>query len=142
MTNEEYVDKVRVLLFDNHRLVIEGDAEALVRGCAQANAVGLLPIDAVDTIAKRFLEQLHGKLKAQREGVVEKKKVYWQGEIGPTDDFGAPYGNVMYDAQTHRGRWANMSEQSYQTFSIHRLGTGHGQKYKQQPDGRWLKVEG
>jgi hypothetical protein len=81
-------------------------------------------------------------LMRSRKHAMEAKKVYWAGKIGETDDFGNPYGNVMYDAKTFRGRWANMSEHSFNVFGVPGLGIGNGQKYEKQADGRWLKVEG
>jgi len=72
------------------------------------------------------------------------EKVYWMGSLGDKDDFGLPYKGVMYDAKTKNGQWANMSYDSWVAHGAHgeRLGTGYGQKYRQQDDGRWLKVEG
>jgi len=70
--------------------------------------------------------------------------VYWTGTLPPEDDFGEPYGMLMYDAPTvYRGKWANMSHKSWLRYgATDQLGTGLGQKYEKQPDGRWLKVEG
>lgn len=73
---------------------------------------------------------------------MSERKVYWQGFLGSTDDFGRPYGEVMYDAKTTMGPWANMAEESYRVHGVGKLGTGYGQKYEKQADGRWLKVEG
>ena len=70
------------------------------------------------------------------------KKVYWQGELGPEDDFGKKYDNVMYDGKTRSGPWANMSYVSWVRFGVGKLGTGYGQRYERQANGRWLKVEG
>ena len=71
------------------------------------------------------------------------EKLYWAGPIGEFDDFGKPYGDVMYDAKTRfNGMWANMNEDSFKAHSFGKLGTGWGQKYAKQADGRWLKVEG
>jgi hypothetical protein len=71
---------------------------------------------------------------------------YWLGDVGGWDDFGNPYdcktGGVMYDAATKEGPWANMSEQSFKEFGCGKLGTGFGQKYELQPDGRYMKVAG
>jgi hypothetical protein len=69
--------------------------------------------------------------------------VYWLSHVGETDDFGKPYKDVMYDGKTKQwGSWANMNGSSWKTHGVGKLGTGYGQKYKRQPDGRWLKVEG
>lgn len=68
--------------------------------------------------------------------------VYWLSPLGKTDDFGVPYGDEMFDGKTIGGPWANMTRRSWVRHGIGRLGTGFGQRYKKQPDGRWLKVEG
>jgi hypothetical protein len=70
--------------------------------------------------------------------------VYWLSPVGEFDDFGNPIENIIIDGRTKQGPWALMSEGSWM---IHggtggRLGTGLGQKYHRQVDGRWLKVEG
>lgn len=72
------------------------------------------------------------------------KDVFWCGQIGPNDDFGRPYGTVMYDGKTRHGPWANMSGESWQleNGTGGRLGLGLGQRYEKQADGRWKKVEG
>ena len=71
---------------------------------------------------------------------------YWIGRVRDTDDFGVPIENIFYDAKTIRGPWAIMSPTSYALRSMGRtddmLGTGLGQKYRRQPDGRWLKTGG
>ena len=72
--------------------------------------------------------------------------VYWLSPLGDEDDFGQPYGtapgSVMYDAKTRLGPRANMTEASFQVFGFGVLGTGVGQRYVKQLDGRWLKVGG
>lgn len=68
---------------------------------------------------------------------------YWLGSpIGERDDFGAPYKDVMIDGKTKQGPWACMTEESWKEHGLGLLGTGLGQKYQRQEDGRWLKVEG
>ena len=67
--------------------------------------------------------------------------VYWSGDLGPRDDFGRLYRDTMYDGKTKMGPWANMTEESWVIYGVG-LGIGRGQKYKKQPDGRWMKVEG
>ena len=70
-------------------------------------------------------------------------KLYWQGPLPDKDDFGQPYADVMYDAPTKHGPWANMTKLSWRHYRIYpTLGTGRGQKYKKTADGRWEKVEG
>ena len=67
---------------------------------------------------------------------------YWLSPLGELDDFGVPYGNVMYDAATTQGPWANMSQSSWRRYGRGKLGLGYGQKYEKQSNGRWMKVEG
>jgi hypothetical protein len=68
--------------------------------------------------------------------------VYWLSPLELTDDFGIPYESIMIDGRTKHGPWANMTEASWRKHGIGQLGTGRGQKYKKQPDNRWLKIEG
>lgn len=71
------------------------------------------------------------------------KKVYWTGHIGDKDDFGKPITDTFIDGKTAlTGQWGIMNEQSWRLNGVGRLGTGSGQKYQKQDDGRWLKVEG
>lgn len=53
-----------------------------------------------------------------------------------------PLDGVMYDARTIYGSWACLCGHCYEVIGLGRLGTGYGQKYRQQDDGSWLKVEG
>lgn len=79
---------------------------------------------------------------------VHKEPVYWLSPLGKEDDFGQPYGTkpgaVMIDGKTMSrfGQWANMTPHSWEVYGCGWLGTGFGQKYELQADGRWLKVEG
>lgn len=77
-----------------------------------------------------------------RERRMSMTEVYWLGKLTKFDDFGLPYKDIMIDGRTIRGPWANMTEQSWRVHGVGRLGTGYGQKYKKQADGRWLKIEG
>lgn len=69
-------------------------------------------------------------------------QVYWLSPLNSVDDFGRRYKGVMYDAKTKYGPWANMTEESFNEHGCRMLGLGKGQKYEQQLDNRWLKVEG
>jgi hypothetical protein len=69
-------------------------------------------------------------------------KKYWAGDPGKKDAFGLTIGNTFIDGKTTSGPWAIMTPLSWQFHGIRRLGTGYGQRYEKQPDGRWLKVEG
>lgn len=67
--------------------------------------------------------------------------VYWSGKIGPADDFKRTLFFEFIDGRTRMGPWAIMSPRSFAQYGVG-LGTGRGQRYKRQDDGRWLKVEG
>jgi hypothetical protein len=67
---------------------------------------------------------------------------YWQGATPKHCDIcKSPIDNVFIDGAIITGAWANMDEKCYNVFG-RGLGTGLGQKYEKQVDGRWLKVEG
>lgn len=70
------------------------------------------------------------------------RPVYWAGRLPDYDDFGIPYEKTMIDGKTIHGPWANMTPESWKAHGVGRFGTGFGQKYEEQEDGRWLKVEG
>jgi len=67
---------------------------------------------------------------------------YWLGPVGKTDDFGDKITDELIDGKTRQGPWALMTPNSFKKYGVGRLGTGYGQKYKKQPDGKWLKIEG
>jgi hypothetical protein len=69
-------------------------------------------------------------------------KKYWSGDVGKKDDFGVEYGDIMIDGKTKSGPWANMTPKSWRIHGVGVFGTGFGQKYEKQTDGKWLKVEG
>ena len=66
---------------------------------------------------------------------------FWMGDIGDKDDFGAPIKDEFIDCKTNMGPWGIMSPESFKTYGVG-LGTGRGQKYKKQPDGKWKKIQG
>lgn len=67
--------------------------------------------------------------------------VYWAGPLDPECQISKiPFGNVMYDARTPLG-WANICQETFDAYEC-KLGTGYGQKYELQIDGRWKKVAG
>lgn len=70
-----------------------------------------------------------------------KKPVYWSGDPGEKDDFGFPIKGEFIDGKTQMGPWATMAPPTFRIHGIG-LGTGRGQRYMKQADGRWLKVEG
>jgi hypothetical protein len=53
------------------------------------------------------------------------KKRYWIGPVNTVDDFGK-----------------KMTPASWMRHGAGRYGTGHGQKYQKQEDGKWLKTQG
>ena len=69
-------------------------------------------------------------------------KRYWQGHVGPKDDFDREIEDTFIDGKTIMGPWGIMTPQSWRHYGVGALGTGLGQKYEKQTDGRWLKVEG
>lgn len=69
-------------------------------------------------------------------------KKYWLGAIPSEDDFGLPITDEFIDGITHYGSWALMTPRMWHINGYGKLGTGYGQRYKKQEDGRFLKVEG
>lgn len=67
---------------------------------------------------------------------------YWQSAVGETDDFGDSISDEFIDGRTVHGPWALMTPKSFRLHGIGRLGTGAGQRYEKQADGRFLKVDG
>ena len=49
--------------------------------------------------------------------------------------------NIMYDAATYHGPWANMCMHCFNEIGVG-LGTGLGQKYEQNDQGQWVKTAG
>jgi hypothetical protein len=69
------------------------------------------------------------------------KPVYWIGTVPQVDDFDVPITRTFIDGKTTQGPWATMTPASHKKHGVG-LGTGKGQRYDKQPDGRWLKVKG
>lgn len=70
-------------------------------------------------------------------------KVYW---IGPApakcDICGKPIGNTFVDGKTlPQNMWGMLDLACHRMHGVG-LGTGRGQMYRRQENGRWLKVEG
>jgi len=78
------------------------------------------------------------------EGEMQKpeRQKYWTGTIGDKDDYGRLITDEFIDGRTVWGPWAIMAPLSWREEGVRKLGTGYGQRYKKQADGRWLKVEG
>lgn len=70
-----------------------------------------------------------------------KSKVKYINPPSKCDICEGPFLNdVMYDAKTLRGAWANMCMECFHNYGVG-LGTGLGQEYqKQGPD--WIKTRG
>jgi hypothetical protein len=59
------------------------------------------------------------------------------------DTCGAGIDDVFYDGKTGFGPWACMCPSCFTLGpGLNRLGTGFGQKYEKQADGKWLKTGG
>ena len=71
----------------------------------------------------------------------EPAPVYWAGDVPAKDIVGYPLTSIFYDAKIPDGQWAILSHASFLGLGC-KLGTGLGQKYRKQADGRWLKVKG
>lgn len=70
------------------------------------------------------------------------KPVYWLGtEIKTCQVCSGAMSTVMYDCRVPGMGWANICHHCFTGYRC-KLGTGLGQKYKKQTDGRWLKVKG
>jgi hypothetical protein len=71
---------------------------------------------------------------------------YLSAEDMTADDFGVPFtnrvGEAIYDAKTHNGQWATMTQKSFAAHTNGKLGLGLGQKYVRNAIGHLLKTEG
>ncbi len=73
---------------------------------------------------------------------MDKKKVYWLSEVpAECQIIGAPIKDSFVDGKIKGSGWALMHPTTHEIYGVG-LGTGRGQKYVKQTDGRWLKVEG
>jgi hypothetical protein len=73
--------------------------------------------------------------------------VYWRSKVPDSDDFGFGITDEFIDGRTDsqgsfRGTWAKFSPYSWRRYGCGILGTGYGQRYVRQDDGRFMKVEG
>lgn len=71
------------------------------------------------------------------------RPVYWGGRVESCDICGQPLASAkrIIDGRTNSGPWALMDVSCHKDHGLG-LGTGSGQAYEKQADGRWLKVEG
>lgn len=67
------------------------------------------------------------------------RKRYWVGTVDVNDDLGVPIDDVFIDGRTIFGPWGRMAPATHKQIGCG-LGSGRGQMYQKQPDGRWLKV--
>ena len=75
-------------------------------------------------------------------------KRYWMSPVDEFDSFNRLIDGEFIDGRIgpqcggHTLAWAIFTPDSWKHFGCGKLGTGYGQRYQQQDDGRWLKVEG
>lgn len=76
------------------------------------------------------------------------RKVYWQSPVPTACDLtghvGGLHDNItergeFVDGRTKMGPWANMCVRCHDRHGVG-LGTGKGQRYTRQADGKWLKT--
>jgi hypothetical protein len=66
---------------------------------------------------------------------------YWMGSPPVNCDIcHKPFGDSFTDGATTMGPWGNMCSSCFTKFGVG-LGTGRGQRYEKQKDGRWLKTQ-
>jgi hypothetical protein len=71
-----------------------------------------------------------------------KKEVFWIGsEIEKCDICKMKIWSFFVDGKTSHGPWGILCPSCHRIYGVG-LGTGRGQKYERQEDGRWLKIEG
>jgi hypothetical protein len=74
-----------------------------------------------------------------------KRQVFWQGAADKCEFCEKPIaqevGTKIVDGRTRDGPWALMDMACHKLHGVG-TGTGHGQVYQRQTDGRWLKIEG
>ncbi|MHA2384155.1 MAG: hypothetical protein ACXACT_16400 [Candidatus Thorarchaeota archaeon] len=79
--------------------------------------------------------------KRRMESPKPKRKVYWLGNIDTCNICPTKITTTFIDGKTTMGPWAILCPQCHKDVG-YGLGTGLGQRYVLQEDGRWLKVEG
>lgn len=73
--------------------------------------------------------------------MISERTVYWKGNLKDCNICHGPFGTVMYDAKTIAGPWGNICQGCFITHGVG-LGTGLGQRYELQHDGKFLKTAG
>ncbi len=72
---------------------------------------------------------------------------YWIGDAPTECDLKGSFpgkhdvSKVFVDGRMQGGSWANMCPECHKSLGVG-LGTGHGQEYTKQEDGKWLKTRG
>lgn len=71
-------------------------------------------------------------------------RTYWGGSIPDScDACGSPISDRFADMKTTMGPWGNLCPKCAEHGpGLGEYGTGLGQEYAKQADGRWLKVRG
>jgi hypothetical protein len=141
MEKTELANKMRAALTKvKAELKAEGKNEASLR------IQDILFETSDETLAKLAVIFKEGMAEIKKEAVVDTKPageaVYWLSPLSGCDICSGSFEAVMYDAKTKQGPWGNMCQKCYVKHGVGRLGTGFGQKYEKQADGRWLKTEG
>ena len=71
---------------------------------------------------------------------------YYAGSVSTCNWCSTPFaqgeGQKMYDAKSLMGPWGNFCSACFKDFTQGKLGTGYGQEYTRQADGKWLKTGG
>lgn len=69
------------------------------------------------------------------------RKVYWLGVVENCDVCHHQIDKAFVDGRMASGHWACMCLDCYDRSGVG-FGTGYGQLYEKQADGRWLKIAG
>ncbi len=67
---------------------------------------------------------------------------YWASPVPEVDDFGVKIEDEFIDGASCVGRWAIFSPRSWLEYGCGSLGTGRGQLYQRDENGRFAKVKG
>ncbi len=69
-------------------------------------------------------------------------EVYWVSKVPDVDTYGNPIHDEFVDGKSMgTNQWGLFTPTVYAVIGSG-FGTGRGQRYKKQSDGKWLKVEG
>jgi hypothetical protein len=73
--------------------------------------------------------------------VKDKSPIYWMGTVDKCDICHRKLTKQFVDGKTAMGPWAKMHVKCHSDHGLG-FGTGLGQRYEQQANKRWLRVEG